>query len=146
MKSMRYDDLDQFLSEHEDLIETPESKPDRDAVRDMLLSVGIARADDLEQYLVMYGWLAMGGIEFYGMSGNGSSDMRDMTNRLHKTFCMTDGYAALESRGDGFFVMCDGHGRVFLFNTESKSLMDMKIQLREYIMKRFQIELAEAEI
>lgn len=140
---MGYNDLDRFLLEHKDSIEMPDNKPDREVVRDMLTAVGISHADDLEWYLVTYGWLSMGSVELYGMERAGKSDMRDATERLHQDFCMTDGYAVLESLGDGAWAMCDGHGRVFLFDSDSRAFRDLRSQLWEYILGRFLGELAE---
>lgn len=138
------DALDRFLSEHKDSIEMPEGSPDCGVVRDMLLSIDVPRADDLEYYLVFYGRLSMGAVAFYGMERDGHSDMRDVTEELHRDFCMTDGYAALESLGDGTWALCDGHGRIFRFDSDSRMLTDLRVQLREYILGRFQDELAEA--
>lgn len=128
--------LDEFVDRYRSEIDGPKAVPDLFAARGMLASLEFFSAKELERYLTTYGWLGYKSVEFYGM-GDGFFDMSDETVKLRDAWPMTNGYASLESLGDGAWALCDGHGRVFRFLSESMRLEDLHMQLEEYILGRF---------
>lgn len=131
--------LDEFVDRYRSEIDGPESVPVREDAVSMLASLGFNNAKELERYLSTYGWLGYKSVEFCGM-GDGFSDMRDETAKLRAAWPMTGGYAVLEDLGDGAWALCDGHGRVFRFDADTKSLSDLHMQLEDYILNRFSEE------
>ena len=129
-------DLQQFMNLHKSDVDGPKTVPDLFAVKPMLASLDLFNAKELERYLATYGWLGYKSVEVCGM-GDGFSDMLDETVKLRAAWPMTNGYAALENLGDGVWALCDGHGRVFRFDADTRSLKDLHMQLEEYILKRF---------
>lgn len=132
-------ELQQFINLHKSEIEGPETVPDLFAVRGMLAPLDFANARELERYLATYGWLGYKSVEFYGM-GDGFSDMSDETVKLRAAWPITNGYAALEGLGGGAWALCDGHGRVFRFDVDTRSLTDLHMQLEAYILDRLREE------
>ena len=129
-------DLQRFIETHRSEVDGPESVPAREDAASMLASLGFNNSKELERYLSTYGWLGYKSIEFCGM-GDGFSDMLDETVKLRDAWPMTGGYAVLEDLGGGAWALCDGHGRVFRFDADMKSLSDIHMQLEDYILNRF---------
>lgn len=134
--------LQDFIEAHPGQAVSARSKPDMNRVNKILGDLGFHGARELERYLADYGWLGYKSVMFLGADGD-VSDMRDATLLLRKSFPMANGYAALESLGDGVWALCDGHGRVFRFDAGTKSLSDLHAQLEAYILKRFLFEAKE---
>lgn len=128
--------LQNFIETHPGQVVSARSKPDRSRVNKILEDLGFHGAMEPERYLADYGWLGYKSVTFLGADGD-VSDMREATLLLHKSFPMANGYAALESLGDGAWALCDGHGRVFRFLSGNMRLEDLHMQLEEYILSRF---------
>lgn len=128
--------LQNFIETHRSEILGPKAVPSRDEAAAMLASLELYNAKELERYLSTYGRLGCRSAMFYGM-GDGSSDMLDETVRLRLVCPTCSGYAVLEDLGGGLYALCDGHGRVFRLDCGEKSLMDLHMQLEEYVLSRF---------
>ena len=101
--------------------------------------VGVSFGKELIHYLLTYGYLAYKYVELYGINSiqMGSSDMVDMTKYLHNYFPTTAEYIALESIGDGDYILISPDDDVCKFISESKEIKDLNLKLFDYILKRF---------
>lgn len=129
-------ELQDFIETHPGQVVSARSKPDTNRVNKILGDLGFHGARELERYLAGYGWLGYKSVVFLGADGD-VSDMREATLLLRKSFPMANGYAALEELDGNAWALCDGHGRVFRFLSESMRLEDLHMQLEEYILGRF---------
>lgn len=128
--------LQNFIETHPGQVVSARSKPDRNRVNKILEDLGFHGARELERYLVNHGWLGYKSIVLLGADGD-VSDMREATLLLRRSFPMANGYAVLEELDGNAWALCDGHGRVFRFVSESMRLEDLHVQLEEYILARF---------
>lgn len=129
--------LEKFLDGH--AVERAKTPPSREEAAALLTRLDMRTDGPLMAYLTRYGWLAYGSVEFLGASGDGRSDMADVTEVMRRYFPYTDGYAAVERLGDGVMAVCDAHGRMFRFLPPDE-LVDMHVQLEDYMADRFRAE------
>lgn len=116
------------------------SMDDLVAIQDEL---GISFGGQLTEYVLEFGYLAFGSIEFYGINSRqgSASDMVKQTNYLHNYYPCTNPFVALENRGDGDYYVVDSRDNIFEFIPEQNNkLKDARIKLFDYILKRFEEE------
>ena len=101
--------------------------------------IGLTFGKQLQQYILNYGFLSFGSLEFYGINAvqKEKSDLVVQTNYLHNYFEKTKCLIAFESFGDGFYVLVDEKDNVFEYDNETDKLTNLKIMLNDYILKRF---------
>ena len=104
--------------------------------------IGLTFGKQFQQYILNYGFLSFGSLEFYGINAvqKEKSDLVVQTNYLHNYFEKTKGLIAFESVGDGFYVLVDEKDNVFEYDTENDKLTNLKIMLNNYLLKRFKEE------
>jgi hypothetical protein len=105
--------------------------------------LGVSFGDQLKIYVLEFGYLAFGSVEFYGINSRQSSesDMVRQTLYLHKYYPFTKPFIALENRGDGDYYVVDSRDNVFEFIPEQNNeLKDTGTKLFDYILKRFEAE------
>lgn len=95
----------------------------------------------LKQYLLSYGYLAYGFIEFYGINRKQGfqSDMVAQTKYLHHYFPNTEGCIAFEDQGDGDYYLVDSNDMVYRFFSSEVAMEPQAMKLNDYILQRFQI-------
>lgn len=105
--------------------------------------LGISFGSQLTEYVLEFGYLAFGSIEFYGLNSRqgSASDMVKQTHYLHNYYPCTNPFVALENRGDGDYYVVDSRDNVFEFIPEQNNeLKDTGMKLFDYILKRFEAE------
>lgn len=104
--------------------------------------IGLTFGKQLKQYILNYGFLSFGSLEFYGINAvqKEKSDLIVQTNYLHHYFEKTKRLITLESLGDGFYALVDEKDNVFEYDTETDKLITLKIMLNNYLLKRFEEE------
>lgn len=105
-------------------------------------SMGISIGNQLKRYLLDYGYLGYGSVEFYGINSvqNLNSDMIQQTQYLHTYFPKTCNFIALGSYGDGEYVLIDSRDFIYLYSTEQNILEETNMLLNDYIFNIFQTE------
>lgn len=104
--------------------------------------IGLTFGKQVQQYILNYGFLSFGSLEFYGINAvqKEKSDLIVQTNYLHYHFKKTKVLIALESIGDGLYALVDRKDNIFEYDTETDSLTNLKIMLNNYLLKRFEEE------
>lgn len=102
--------------------------------------IGIPMGAQLKKYLLDYGYMIYGSIEFYGMTARQGlkSDIVTQTLYMHKYFPKTKDMIALENQGEGDYFLVDKDDKVFEYDSASDELIDLKQNLEQYILKRFE--------
>lgn len=101
--------------------------------------VNVSFGEQLKKYIVEYGYLGYKHIELFGINNYQgiNSDMVNKTLRLHENFDKTRGLIAVEDQGDGDYYLVDSNDMIFRFVSANNELVPQKIDLFEYILKRF---------
>ena len=131
-------EFETFKSEH-DLEYTP-NRINEDQIDIFEDAVGVSFGRELRRYVVEYGYLAFGPVEFYGINSRQmlDSDMVKQSVYLHKYFAKTKGLIAFENQGDGDYYLVDGQDHVFEYDSSNDMLIDMKMPLLQYVVTKFQ--------
>ena len=103
---------------------------------DIAMTFGI----QLQEYILAYGYLGFEEVEFYGINSKQmeNSDLISQTLYLHKYFDKTAKYIAFENLGEGFYILVDSKDCMFSYSSEEDSLVNLNIDLENYILKRFE--------
>ena len=101
--------------------------------------LGICLGDELEEYILKYGYLGYEDVELYGINSRQfeKSDMITQTEYLHKYFNKTMNYIGLENIGDGIYILIDAQDNIYNYDSETDDLISLNLKLFEYILKRF---------
>lgn len=103
-------------------------------------AVGVSFGEELTEYLLQYGYLGYGFIEFYGVNSRQGmkSDMVTQSLYLHKYFPQTASLVAIENQGEGDYFLVDSQDNVFEFISETNKLINIQKKLFDFIISRFQ--------
>ncbi len=131
-------DLWNFVEEND--VERTKSLISREQIREIEAVIGVPFGVELTRYVISYGYLACGAVEFYGINSKQmlDSDMVRQSLYLHKYFPHTAKYVALENQGDGDYFIVGSDDSVFEYISENDNLKDVKMKLSEYILKRLE--------
>ncbi|MDE6435206.1 MAG: SMI1/KNR4 family protein [Lachnospiraceae bacterium] len=104
--------------------------------------IGIAMGPQLKKYIMEYGFLIYGSVEFNGVNSKQKmeSDLITQTLYLHKYFPLTKKFYAIGNRGDGLYCLADSSDGVFEFDLENNILTNVNRSLFDYIFRRFEEE------
>ncbi len=108
-------------------------------INDIETALGVKMGPALQEYVLKCGYLGFEYIEFYGIYSNMlmQSDMITQTQYLHKYFEKAKAYIAFENVGEGDYALVDSNDNVLMYTSETDELKDLKLNLYEYIRKRF---------
>lgn len=120
-------------------LESCSNRVDKDFLYEVKKKLGVAINSQLEDYLLKYGHLAYGHIEFLGMNSKQlwDSDMIATSVRLHKKFEKTQGLLAIYNNGDGDYYLVDGIGFVHRFVAMNNMLFPVNQDLNTFIVSFF---------
>lgn len=112
-----------------------------DMIPDYEIKVNVFFGEQLKKYIVEYGYLGYKHIELFGINNYQgiNSDMVNKTLHLHDKFDKTRDLIAIEDQGEGDYYLVDSNDIVFRFILANNELVPQKIDLFEYILKRFLI-------
>ena len=112
-----------------------------DMIPDYENKVNVLFGEQLKKYIVEYGYLGYKHVELFGINNyqGVNSDMVNKTLRLHVKFDKTRDLIAIEDQGEGDYYLVDSNDMVFRFILANNELVPQKIDLFEYILKRFLI-------
>ena len=129
--------LTAYINEHE--VEYCEDRVEAGFVQKIEESLNIKLGSSLTEYILQYGYLIYGSVELYGITKRQGldSDMVKQTNYLHKYFDKTRNFIALENAGDGDYYLVDSADNVFEYDSELNELIDVKMNLEDYLISRF---------
>lgn len=101
-------------------------------------AIDIPFGNQLKQYLLTYGYLGYGHIEFLGINNKlmTKSDMITTTIYLHENFPKTENFIAIEVY-DGEYYLVDKNDNVFRYLSSRNELMPLGTKLFEHIINRF---------
>lgn len=124
----------------EDVLEYTKERIEDYQLIDIEKAIGVSIGEELRKYILQYGYLAYGHIEFFGVNSKQflRSDLVRESQYLHEYFPKTKQFIALESKGDGDYALVDSYDRVFEFITDDESLRDTGLRLFAYILSRFE--------
>jgi hypothetical protein len=91
-------------------------------------------------YLLEYGYLAFGYIEFNGANEKQKlrSDIVINSGYVHEHYPETRGFIVLEDRGEEDFILCDSQDAVYSFTpAASRGIRKMNLYLVDYIIERY---------
>ena len=116
--------------------------PSAETIREASFVLGMRFGPQLSEYLLTYGAIAFGAVEFNGITEakkNNSSLVRN-TVFLRDAFPgMLSRLAVLEDLGDGAYVLCDESDHIWRFTPEtSLNLVDSGFDLIDYTLNRSQ--------
>lgn len=131
-------ELEKFIAIHN--VEHTKNLIDFNQIKKFEDKVGISFGKDLVKYVVDYGYLAYKSVELYGINliQLFDSDMIKQTIYLHHYFPKTQKFVALENQGDGDYYLVDSDDQIFEYLSDDDILIDTKLNLFQYILKRFQ--------
>lgn len=93
----------------------------------------------LKEYLSSFGYLGCGAVELYGINESQglNSDMVKTTLNILEFAPSCSGYAVIDNRGDGIYVLCDSNDRVFVMpDNPSAQPRPLGLCLDDYIISR----------
>ena len=95
---------------------------------------------ELREYILNYGYLAFGSIEYYGINSKqgAESDMVKQTKYLHQYFEKTSGFIALGNIIEGKYALISADDSVFEYDTELDLLVNTEKKLFDYIKASFE--------
>lgn len=100
--------------------------------------MNVKMGNELKKYLLLYGYLALNHIEFYGINCQQmlQSDMVKQTKYLHKYFSITCKFIAIENMSDGKYALVSSDDFIYEYSTENDELKNTGLKLFEYIVDR----------
>ena len=105
--------------------------PDENLVSFAEQATGMKFGSILRGYLFMYGYLARGATELYGLTGNQAehSDLIAQTRALE----LGGKYVAIQNLGDGMYELVDRYDNLFLYDMDSRKITPEHFTLRDRI-------------
>lgn len=93
----------------------------------------------LQYYILNFGYLSYKYVELYGINSiqKENSDMIKQSLYLHKYYESTKNLIALESMGEGDFILVDNNDKLFNFNSEDNTIVNLSMDLENYIIEHF---------
>lgn len=112
-----------------------------DMISDFENEVNVHFGEQLKKYILEYGYLGYKHVELFGINNcqGINSDMITKTLRLHEKFDKTRDLIAIEDQGDGDYYLIDSNDIIYRFVLTNNELVPQKIDLFEYILRRFLI-------
>lgn len=135
--------LSEFADNHDvDYSARPAKKTD---IRDAEELLGVRFGPQLTDYLLTYGYLGYGMVEFLGIDGvlGLKSDLVSNTQMLHNTFPETTPYIAIQDEGE-IFAVADTRDNVIIFVPTENRFIKTRKKLNDYILHAFWAEEANA--
>lgn len=108
--------------------------PDLRAASEVWPVPGFAAGPGMRLYLVRFGSLGNGRVQFLGVDG-----ILLETDRFMKTYSFSDGFLVFEVRGSGDLVLADGSDRTWLFDVSDRCLLDLRLGLFDYMLARLSV-------
>lgn len=102
-------------------------------------AMGMTFGPLLREYLSSFGYLGRGDIELYGINERQglNSDMVRTTLNLLEFAPGCRGYAVIDNRGDGDYILCDSGDQIFAMpNSPTENPIPLGICLDAYIVSR----------
>ena len=130
------DKLKWFISTHN--VDCSYKPANADVLDKAEKAMGVTIGAQLKRYLVDYGYLGYGSVEFYciiqrlGLA----SDMVRQTKYLHECFPKTNGYIAFGTHGDGIYILVDSSDVVYIYDTIKDQLSLEDPSISHYILNR----------
>jgi len=127
--------LEASISDYDCTPSLPRSATLAMAARAMGLSLGPI----LTEYLSAFGYLGRGGVELYGINESQglNSDMVKTSLNVQEYCPCCAGYAVIDNRGDGDYVLCDAHDQLFaLPDSPQGKPIPLGVRLDDYIITR----------
>lgn len=107
-------------------------------INDVENEIDLRIGKQLKKYLINFGYIGLGAIEFYGLNSKQQlkSNMVEETKYLHKYYPLSSKYIAFEYTGDGDYILVDSKDYVYSFSTEKNELNPMGMRLLDYVLMR----------
>ena len=107
--------LEEFIRKHD--VDYSNKCVDEMAMPKIIENCGMKFGSQLTYYILRYGYLGYGFVEFYGVSRVDflHSDMIKETKYLHKWFPETYNKVAFENQGDGDYYLVDENDNMYRF-------------------------------
>ena len=130
-------DIKKFVSTHD--IDYTKNTVSKGWLINIQNDLGCAIGPQLMDYLMNYGYPGYESVEFYGINSKQALeyDMILQNIYIHKYFPKTLGYIALESLGEGDYILADENDKVYRYVSESDEIINVDILLFDYIQERF---------
>lgn len=109
-----------------------------DVLEQVEKTVGINLGDQLKEYLLKYGYLALNHVEFYGINAEQGldSDLVKQTLYLHQYYPETMGFVVIENQGEGDYYIVSSNDTVYEYDINLGKLSATNQSLFEYIKYR----------
>ena len=102
-------------------------------------AMGMTFGPLLREYLSSFGYLGRGDVELYGINERQglNSDMVRTTLNLLEFAPGCRGYAVIDNRGDGEYILCDSSDQIFAMpNSPTENPRPLGVSLDVYVISR----------
>lgn len=107
-------------------------------------ALGASLGRQLKEYLMEFGYLGCGPIEFYGVNEmqKEKSDLVKTSQMLRNASGVLSGYVAIECIGDDLYAMCDSEDKMYkVVLADGVRVQPMNMNLLQYAVKRLNNQL-----